>query len=156
MSKSKVFVAGVGLSQQSSGGGAATLVSAATKALLDAGVTYDNVVKGVRSKQLRDGDKAFDSFGDDGVPVEQVAKGSELKSAFELVQKGKAACVLAIVADEVRCILAYLGPILTGTSTESCSWRGSSFGRFHAQMAISERLLRPSDWLRWRQQGIGI
>lgn len=145
MSKSKVFIAGVGLSPQSSGGGAVTLVSAATKALLDAGITYDNVIRGVRSKELKDGDKAFASFGDDGVSVEQVAKGSELKSAFELVQKGKAGCVLVIVADEVRCILVYPGPILTGSSIESCRWRGSGFGRLHAQMAISERFFRSSN-----------
>lgn len=99
MAKSKVYIAGVGSAEKDSG---SSLVSAATKALLDAGITYDNVTRGARRKSLSQGAEAFRAFGDDGVPVSEVDAGSELQSSFTMVQDRGEQCVLVITSDKVR------------------------------------------------------
>lgn len=96
--KSKVHIAGVGSADKDS---SSSLVSAATKALLDAGITYDNVTHGARRKSSSQGAEAFRAFGDEGVPVSEVDGGSELQSSFTMVQDRGEQCVLAITADKV-------------------------------------------------------
>lgn len=97
--KPKVHIAGIGSAEKDSG---SSLVSAATKALLDAGITYDNVTRGARRKSLSQGAEVFRAFGDEGVPVSEVDGGSELQSSFTMVQDRGEQCVLVITADKVR------------------------------------------------------
>lgn len=76
-------------------------MSAATKALLDAGVTYDNVTRGVRHESLHEGNQAFEAFGNEKVSVEKVNDGFELQTAAKLVREKGEKCVLVIATDEV-------------------------------------------------------
>lgn len=99
-----VYVAGVGIAPSSSGDALASLVSAATKALLDAGLSYDDVTHGVRSKQLRSGSEAFKAFDEGGVTLKEVSGGSELDVSFDLVKSQGAQCVLLITSEKV-CLL---------------------------------------------------
>ena len=107
MAKSKVYLGGVGASSLRTEGSAkkdsaSFLVSAATKALLDAGITYDNVTRGVRRKSSNQGAEAFRAFGDQGVTITEVEDGTELQSSFTMVQDRGEQCVLVIAADKVR------------------------------------------------------
>lgn len=107
--KSTVYVAGVGFSPSPPEGSPtkaviASLVSAATKALLDAGVTYDDVTHGVRSvksKAFRYGSEAFEAFEEGGITVDEVQSGSELDSSFDLVRDQGVQCVLMIAIEKV-------------------------------------------------------
>ena len=104
--QSKVYIAGVGVSSSRSGDSAkkdsaSSLVSAATKALLDAGITYDNVTRGVRRKSLSQAGDAFKAFGDESVRVSEVDDGSELSTSFTVVRDRGERSVLVIAADEV-------------------------------------------------------
>ena len=104
--QSRVYIAGVGASSSRSGDSAkkdssSSLASAATKALLDAGITYDNVTRGVRRKSLNQGGEVFKAFGDESVPVSKVEDGSELQTSFTVVRDRGEQCVLVIAADEV-------------------------------------------------------
>ena len=107
-SASQVYIAGVGVSPWPSGGSSAegvvvvSLVSAATKALLDAGVTYDDVSHGVTSKTFSHASNAFKAFDNGGIIVDQVESGSELlDTSFSLVRKRGAQCVLMIAVEKV-------------------------------------------------------
>lgn len=105
-SKSKVHIAGVGsspspASSSSSEAVIASLVSAGTKALLDAGLTFDSISRGVRSKSSKDASQAFKAFDDEGITVDEVEAGAELDSAFRSVQESGAQCVLVIVGEKV-------------------------------------------------------
>lgn len=99
--QSKVFIAGVGLSP-SKGEPDSSVVSAAVKALLDAGLTYDNVSKSIVSKDVKNGAKVLEAFNDNEIPVDSVSAKTILKSAAEAVTSGKAQCVLAVGTDKVR------------------------------------------------------
>jgi hypothetical protein len=96
--KTEAHIAGVGVT---SGSGDNALVSAAVKALLDAGVTYDDVTRGVRAKSLKAGSKAFQAFGDEGVSVDEAEDSSALEHAAKLVTEKGEQCVLTIAKDEV-------------------------------------------------------
>lgn len=103
---SPVYIAGVGYSplpskNSSTEASIATLISAATKALLDAGVTYDDITHGVVSKSSKHGTNAFKAFEDDGVVVKQTEQSSELETSFTLVKDGGAKSVLMITEEEV-------------------------------------------------------
>ena len=98
-SQPKVYIAGVGYSPIESG--VASLVSAATKALLDAGLTYDDVTQGVQSKSLKDGSRAFKAFDPRRIPVDEVESGSELECSFQHVKEQGAQCVLLIATEKV-------------------------------------------------------
>lgn len=102
-SESNVFIAGVGFSPAPPGCSSArdsiaALISAATKALLDAGVTFDDVARGVTSMP---GGTAFKAFDDAGITVEEVESGSEIHASFYLVRDRGARCVLMMAAEEV-------------------------------------------------------
>lgn len=103
--ETEVYIAGVGLAPSSGGDALASLVSAATKALLDAGLSYDDVSYGVRSKQLGSGAEAFKAFDEEGVKLKEVGGGSELDSAFDLVKKEGAQCVLLVTSEKVCMLL---------------------------------------------------
>ncbi|KAF2239481.1 hypothetical protein EV356DRAFT_528079 [Viridothelium virens] len=107
-SESKVFIAGVGFSPAPPGGSPtnefiAALVSTATKALLDAGLSYDDVARGVtsdRSHTSIHGSEAFEVFEEGGVAVDEVERGSELHTSFCWVRDRGAPCVLMIAVEE--------------------------------------------------------
>lgn len=103
MSTSSVYIAGVGFSPLQSGSSSArntntSAVSAATKALLDAGVTYDDVSHGVGSV----GSEPFKAFDEGGITVDKAESGSELESAFRQVKDKGAQCVLVVAGEKVR------------------------------------------------------
>ena len=108
-SESKVYIAGVGFSPlppegSPAKGVVASLVSAATKALLDAGVTFDDVILSVTSTRgniLSHGSEVSKAFDDRGVAVDEVASGSELTSSFSWVRDRGARCVLMTSVDKV-------------------------------------------------------
>ena len=107
-SKSQIFIAGVGytpVAVRSSLGRDAFVaqVSAATKALLDAGVTSDDVDQGVISTPntaLHCGPGLFETF-DGGIPVSKVKSGSEIDTSLCLIRDRVARCVLMIAIEEV-------------------------------------------------------
>jgi hypothetical protein len=115
-SKAQVHIAGVGISSGGSEDKASVniLVSALTKALLDAGVTYDDVGYGVRTHSLDGGAKAFEAFGDDGVRVNEANDSSELQDAAKLVTEKGAQCVLVLAADKVSALRLLQRTRLTG------------------------------------------
>lgn len=96
----KAYIAGVGYTPFESSKSPDALISAATKALLDAGVTYDDVSRAVTGKNVKGGSEALKAFGDEAVEVDKVEDGSELGSAVKLVGSGEQ-CVLVVAADEV-------------------------------------------------------
>ena len=104
-SDAKVCIAGVGYSPDDASGQepVAKLVSAATKALLDTGVTFENVTHCVTSKTLSSGSIAFSAFGEGEVMVEKVEAGSELNASIRLVRDRDAQCVLMVAAEKVCC-----------------------------------------------------
>lgn len=101
--ESRIYLAGIGFSPVKSSREIVvpSLVSAATKALLDAGITHDDVSRSVTSEGDigSDAAKAFDGGI---VAVDQVGKGSELATSFKLVKNEGAQCVLMLAEDEVR------------------------------------------------------
>lgn len=115
MNDPPVYVAGVGLSPPRSHGTSASsprtnhhvyelAVSAGTKALLDAGITYDDVDQGIAC--LNDGEstvvrKVFYTFGVTGIPLCEVDCNSGLYMASHFIKVGKASCVLVIGFDKV-------------------------------------------------------
>lgn len=106
-SKSNVYIAGIGSSpvsgtNSSAEGAVACLVSAATKALLDAGVTFDFVNRGVKSKSTKHASQAFKAFDEEDIAIEEVEDGAELSSAIRSIQDQGVDCVLVIVGEKVR------------------------------------------------------
>lgn len=103
MPATPVYIAGVGFSPLSSGSSSnkditKSSVSAATKAFLDAGITFDDVTQGVGSV----GSEAFKAFDERGIKVDDAENGSELDSAFRLVKDKGAQCVLMLAGEKVN------------------------------------------------------
>lgn len=100
------FIAGVGTSRlESSNADLDDLaISAGTKALLDAGVTYTDVDQSIACV-LEDGIKVrkplFDMFGITGAAVSEVNSSSGLFTAIQNVRTGQADVVLIIGFDKV-------------------------------------------------------
>ncbi|KAI9655109.1 MAG: hypothetical protein M1821_005592 [Bathelium mastoideum] len=111
-SKPKVFIAGVGFSPSPPNGSpahdfVAVLVSAATKALLDAGITYDNVARSVTtitSSRVNYGSEALKTLDEEGIAVDEAERGSELPASIRYVRDGGAECVLMIVIEEFAAV----------------------------------------------------
>lgn len=102
----KVYIAGVGYStsaskKSSKEASLASAISAATKALLDAGVTYDDITHGVASTSSKHLLNAFKAFEDGGVAMNQVKQSSELESSFALIEGQGVQSVLMIAEEEV-------------------------------------------------------
>lgn len=102
---SHVYVAGIGVSPLPSGSNSnkatSAVISAATKALLDAGVTYDDIAHGVRGKKSQHAAKAFKAFDEGGIEVDEVEAGSVFDSAYSLVDENNASSVLMVLEEEV-------------------------------------------------------
>lgn len=106
--KTQVYVAGVGSSPSPAGSSAsafiAPLISAATKALLDAGITFDDVSRSVTSASSSGhnyGSQAADAFDEGLGAVEEVENGSEFASSFYMIRDRGVQCVLVIAAEKV-------------------------------------------------------
>lgn len=104
---SPVHIVGVGYSplpnkDSSSEASIATLISAATKALLDAGVTFDDITHGVVTKSSKHAANAFKAFEDEGVVIKQAEQNTELETSFTLLEDGRAESVLMITEEKVR------------------------------------------------------
>jgi sterol carrier protein 2 len=112
MPEPQVFIAGIGLSSSSTWASSTTTrdgfeelaLSAAIKALLDAGITYDKVTHGigcVNDAGTRVGDKPFYALGATGIPICEVDSDAGLYTAASLIRGNGAGCVLLIGPDEV-------------------------------------------------------
>lgn len=109
-SDSKVYIVGVGSSEASSADSSnkkrtKSLVSAAVKALLDAGLTFEYVSQGVTCQSGEPSGTVagvFEVLGGSDVPIDNVKVGSELESAFQCVGARGSQCVLLIVGEKVR------------------------------------------------------
>lgn len=80
-------------------------ISAGTKALLDAGVTYSSVDQSVAcflDNQLHIPRSCFNTFGMTGTPVAEIDNVSGLNTAVNFIRSGQCNCVLAIGIDRVR------------------------------------------------------
>ena len=76
-------------------------ISAGTKALLDAGVSYDNVDHALACGDLRGDNDVFYTFGKTGIPIHAVDNDSGLYAAIHFIKTGNAHCVLVIGLDQV-------------------------------------------------------
>ena len=104
------YIAGVGVSQAKDATSDNALhdlvISAGTKALLDAGITYGDVNQSIAcflGQILRVPQHSFDTYGKTGTPVLEVECYSGLHTASRFAQSGHANCVLMIGFDKVRC-----------------------------------------------------
>ena len=108
MSDSNVYIAGVGIShseQSDSKSGLRDLsISAGTKALLDAGVTYGDVNESIAcflGDDLKVDKSAFNSFGKTGSAVCEIDCYSALFAATQFVRSGHSKCAMMIGLDKV-------------------------------------------------------
>lgn len=105
-----VYIAGVGITHPKNGSQSAsslndTILSAGTKALLDAGVSYNDVKASVAcflDRNLNIERTSFEVFGRTGTPVYKVDNYSGLHVASQFVRSGAADCVMVIGFDQVR------------------------------------------------------
>lgn len=108
MASRPVYIAGVGTCHLTATSSKASVhdivISAATKALLDAGITYNEVKQNVAcflGRDLRVGRSSFDFFGKTGAPVTEIDCYSGLSGASHFVKSGDAECTLLIGFDRV-------------------------------------------------------
>lgn len=94
--KPRVSIAGVGIAKAKQ----SSLLASATKALLDAGIHFDDVDKAIVSS--KDGCAAVKAFDHRGIETTDVKAGTELQKAYSLVSSGDARCVLVLTDDKVR------------------------------------------------------
>lgn len=105
MPASSAHIAGVGVSHGGVSIDESTAISAAVKALLDAGVTYGEVQHSVAcflDDQLRIPPRCFDTLGMKGAAVSVVDNDSGLFTAVQYIKSGQANCVLVLGIDRVR------------------------------------------------------
>lgn len=102
---SRAHIAGVGLatSKDDQDSIDKLTVSATTKALLDAGVTYGNVDECVACFHhgLRISPSAFDPLGQMGAPICEVNNSFGLSAAIQSIQSRRANCSLVVGLDGV-------------------------------------------------------
>lgn len=108
MANSPLYIAGVGVSRVDAAISNALAhelgVSAAVKALLDAGVTYDDIDHSVvcfLDDHVKIPKSGLESFGKTGSSVSEVDCYSGLFAASQAIKSGYADCVLMIGLDEV-------------------------------------------------------
>lgn len=117
-----VYIAGVGITHPKNGSQSTsslndTILSAGTKALLDAGVTYNDVKASIAcflDRNLTIGRNSFETFGRTGTPVYKVDNYSGLHVASQFVRSGTADCVMVIGFDQV-------GGLVLLEQVEACS-----------------------------------
>jgi hypothetical protein len=79
-------------------------VSAATKALIDAGITYDEVDASLAAKSRQEAEHVFRAFDDreQKGKIRQAQASNLFSNAIELADDGKVSCVLAVGTQKVR------------------------------------------------------
>ena len=102
MRLSQAHIAGIGISEASNGKLNESAVSAGTKALLDAGVTYDDVdlsLAGILDDQVRTPRSCFTTFGTGGAPICEVDNHCALSTAVQCIKSRQTNCALVIGLD---------------------------------------------------------
>ena len=109
MANPPVYVAGVGIThlkgRVSDSNIQELAISAGTKALLDAGITYGEVKHNIAcflGDDLKVSKSVFQSFGKTGTPITKVECHSGLFVGSQSVRSGNSGCVLVIGFDQVR------------------------------------------------------
>lgn len=109
MAERQVYIAGIGITELESANSNASIsdlaISAGTKALLDAGLTYGAVDYSIAcflEDELKVTKSSFGKFGKTGAPVIEVDCYSGLFSAWHGVRSGHANCSMMIGFDRVR------------------------------------------------------
>lgn len=100
-----VYIAGIGLSSSMTSDLNSLAVSAATKALLDSGITYAKVELSIACF-LDDSDTriprtCFKAFGRQRASLSEIDIHSALSTAVQCVQSGQTNCALLVGADSV-------------------------------------------------------
>lgn len=113
MANPAVYIAGVGATISSDGSSTNDyIVSAVTKALLDAGVTYsdvDSTITGIVAEGgLKVPKSALDTFGKTGAPVSEVECYAAFHTASQFLKSGHSNCVLMVGFDKVCDVLTGL------------------------------------------------
>ena len=108
MAAPAVYIAGVGAAVTSDKSTAAInkqIISAVTKALLDAGVTYGDVDSSIAcflgDNGLRVPKSSLDTFGKTGAPVSEVECYAGLHTGSQFLKSGHSNCVLMVGFDNV-------------------------------------------------------
>ena len=104
MHVSQAHIAGIGISEALDGRLDEYAVSATTKALLDAGVTYDDVdlsLAGILDDQLRIPRSCFTTFGTGGAPICEMDNHCALSTAVQCIRSRQTNCALVIGLDRV-------------------------------------------------------
>ncbi|KAK3111055.1 hypothetical protein LTR53_014071 [Teratosphaeriaceae sp. CCFEE 6253] len=102
MSTSIAHIAGIGISERTDAPLESLAVSAATKALLDAGITYSEVdlsVAGSLNDHSRVSRSCFSTFGSEGAPILEVDNHSALFLATQCIRSRQHSCALVIGLD---------------------------------------------------------
>ncbi|KAK5741375.1 hypothetical protein LTR17_004082 [Elasticomyces elasticus] len=102
MHTSSVHIAGIGISERIDATCDELAVSAATKALLDAGVVFSEVdqsIAGFGDRELRVSRECFGVFGEEGAPILEVDNQSALFVAAQCVASEQTDCVLVVGID---------------------------------------------------------
>lgn len=107
MASPPVYVAGVGIShlkgRVSDSNVEELAISAGTKALLDAGITYGEVKNSIAcflGDDLKASKRVFQSFGKTGSPIAKVECHSGLFVGSQAIRSGNSDCVLVIGFDQ--------------------------------------------------------
>lgn len=106
MQISEAHIAGIGISEAKDDTNLDGLaVSAGTKALLDAGITYrdvDQSIAGFLDEHLRVTRSCFDVYGQEGAPICEVDNRSALYTAVQCIMSRQRDCALIVGIDTVR------------------------------------------------------
>ncbi|KAK3623627.1 hypothetical protein LTR56_021490 [Elasticomyces elasticus] len=105
MHASSVHRAGIGFSERIDASFDELAVSAATKALLDAGIVFSEVDQGVAGfvdRELQVSRECFRVSGEEGAPIVEVDNHSALFVAAQCVASRQTDCVLVIGIDKAR------------------------------------------------------
>ncbi|KAK3115786.1 hypothetical protein LTR53_004517 [Teratosphaeriaceae sp. CCFEE 6253] len=104
MSTSIAHIVGIGISERTDAPLECLAVSAAAKALLDAGITYSEVdlsVAGSLNDRSRVSRSCFSTFGSEGAPILEVDNHSALFLATQCIRSRQHSCALVIGLDRV-------------------------------------------------------
>jgi len=104
MHTSSAHIAGLGLSERSDASLEELTVSAATKALLDAGITYSDVdlnIAGFLDDHARIARSWLNVFGSEGAPVLEVDNHSALFVGTQCITSRQNNCALVVGVDQV-------------------------------------------------------
>lgn len=103
MGNPKVHIAGAAVAESQDGDLSDAVVAAATRAMLDAGITYTDVNQIIVSfeDELSISPRSLDTFGLEGAPVSEVNNGSALFAATQSVRSGQSDCTLVLGLDTV-------------------------------------------------------